>query len=318
MSKCNNFRLIGDPHITRKFSFGVPLARRGERETLLFADFKKRLYRGTEKNVIMVGDLLEKPICSLQDLHEIVRMLLTAAARQPHRQFFMMAGNHDVSPEKNNPGAFDVLVMLNGFFDNLHFVTRPLVRDRIALFPWEWDRTALQQLEDVEAGSFDVAVGHWDLIAYNDMHMDHYCPAEQLIQMGAKKLYSGHWHVAGDYTVDGHTVHCTGSMQPMTHAEDPSGQMYVTLSLTEYEAADPKTLKDKYVRVEADEDDIVEPLLDCLGFKVKRNKNNSEDVVEDVQVDSFNAKEIVEQNLVKHEVPEDVGNYIKEQIDADS
>jgi len=295
----------------------VPLARRGEREKALFDDFKSRLYQGTEKYVIMVGDLFEKPLTTVADLHETMKILLTAAARQPKRQFFMMCGNHDISPQKNNPGSFDVLVMLNGYFDNLHFVVKPTVIDRIALFPWEWSRTAKEQLEDIEAGTFDMAVGHWDLVAYDDMHMDHFCPAAALTEMGAKKIYSGHWHVAGDYKVEGHTVHCTGSMQPMTHAEDPDGKLYVTLTLEEYEETDKAKLKDKYVRVIADENDVVDRLEDCLGFKVQKNKGHEYEY-EPVEVDMFDSKEVVKKSLKKHNVPKDVGAFIMEKLDVDS
>jgi len=207
--------------------------------------------------------------------------------------------------------------MLNGYFDNLHFVVKPTVIDRIALFPWEWSRTAKEQLEDIEAGTFDMAVGHWDLVAYDDMHMDHFCPAAALTEMGAKKIYSGHWHVAGDYKVEGHTVHCTGSMQPMTHAEDPDGKLYVTLTLEEYEETDKAKLKDKYVRVIADENDVVDRLEDCLGFKVQKNKGHEYEY-EPVEVDMFDSKEVVKKSLKKHNVPKDVGAFIMEKLDVDS
>lgn len=315
MSDDYDFRLIGDPHITRKFEFGVPLSRRGEREKLLFQDFKERLYAGEESTVIMVGDLLEKPICTLVDLHEIIRILLTAAARQPHRQFYMMAGNHDISPQKDNPGAFDILVMMNGFFKNLHFVRKPMIHNRIAMFPWEWDRTALQQLEDLEPDSFDVAVGHWDLVSYDDEHQDHLCPAQQLVDMGAKKIYSGHWHVAGQYKVAGHPVTCTGSMQPMTHAEDPDGKMYVTMKLSEYLATDPTKFKNKYVRVIAPQDEDVEVLDDCLGFKIQRVEK--EQMAEEVEIEDFKTSDILNKHLEKHSVSEEVQQFIKDRVDAD-
>lgn len=315
MSDRDDFRLIGDPHITKKFHFGVPLARKGEREALLFEDFKNRLYDGAEKYVIMVGDLFEKPITSIPDLHETMKIILTAAARQPQREFLMLCGNHDISPQKNDPGSFDILLMLNGFFPNLHFIAKPTVVGGIALFPWEWDRTAEEQLADVDAGTFDTAIGHWDLVAFDENHTDHLCPAQQLIDMGAKKLYSGHWHVAGDYKVDGHTVHCTGSMQPMTHAEDPDGKLYVTMSLSEYEATDPAKLKDKYVRVIAEEGDVVDTLEDCLGFKVQRAASTEEDQV--VEVDDFKVSDVVQKNLDKHQVPAEVATFIKDRIDAD-
>lgn len=315
----SDFRLIGDPHITRKFEMNVPLARRGEREASLFKDFETKLREGTERYVIVVGDLFEKPICSLGDLYFTLDILKRAAEDQPHRDILVMCGNHDISPQANNPGAFDILKLFDGAVQNLYIVMEPTVRGRIAMFPWQWDRTALEQLDDVRADIFDTAVGHWDLEAYDPNHTEHLCPARELAQMGAEAIYSGHWHVAGDYTVDGLTVHCTGSMQPMTHAEDPDGKLYVTMTVQEYEETDPATLKDKYVRVLATKGDEVEALDDCLGFKVQFvDAEIGEEDRYDVEIGEFKVADIIQKNLDKHDVPDDVGAFIKERINADS
>lgn len=315
----SDFRLIGDPHITRKFEFGVPLARRGEREELLFDDFRKKLQEGPEPILIVVGDLFEKPIVSLQDLHETIQILLCAAAMRPDRMFFIMAGNHDISPQSQNYGAFHILYTMNGITPNLHFVMKPKVYEGIAMFPWEWDRDALRQLDDIRGQKIDTAVGHWDLVAYDENHTEHLCPAKELVQMGAKAIYSGHWHIAGDYKVDGLTVHCTGSMQPMTHAEDPDSKLYVTMTVEEYEEADPETLKDKYVRVTAAPGVEVDALDDCLGFKVLRTaEETGEEDRYDVDIGEFKVDNIIDKNLRKHEVPAEVSTFIKERISVDT
>lgn len=316
MSEPSRFRLIGDPHITRKFELGVPLGRRGEREQSLMADFSTRLLNGDEEIVIMVGDLFEKPICSIADLHWITAAIIGAARMQPEKIFVMMAGNHDISPQKDTYGAFHILQLLTALVDNLYVVTEPILVDRIACFPWQWERTAEQQLEDVKDWSFEIAVGHWDLTIFDPDHTEHLCPAKKLVEMGTKEIYSGHWHVAGDYVVDGVTVHCTGSMQPMSHAEDPKGLLYVTMTLAEYEEADPEDYKYKYVRVLADKDDEVIPLADCLGFKVQRNAVDEDWNGGDVKMDNFKVDDIVAKKLKEHEVPDDVGTFIKERIDA--
>lgn len=319
MSEPRRFRLIGDPHITRKFEFGVPLARRGEREALLFSDFESRLHEGDEPNVIMVGDLFEKPICSLVDLYRICQIILTAAETQPDRDFYHMAGNHDRSAQKNDYGAFDMLALLHKKLPNLTIITKPFVEDGIAFFPWEWGRTALEQLDDVRDEEFDVAVGHWDLVAFDENHTEHLCPAKELAAMGAKEIYSGHWHIAGDYMVDGIKVVCTGSMQPMTHAEDPEGKMYVTMTAEEFEKADHESFKNKYIRVLAEEGVEVDTLTDCLGFKVQRlTPKDTEEDRYDVEVGEFKVSDIITRNLNKHEVPAEVATFIKERIDADS
>ena len=146
--------------------------------------------------------------------------------------------------------------------------------------------------------------------------MDHYCPAKELVALGASDIYSGHWHVAGEYKIDGIPVTCTGSMQPMTHAEDPKDLMYITLSLEEYETSNPKLFKDKYVRVIAEDGQEVEMPEDCLGFKIKRVSTSGEEIDETVEIEDFKVSDIIDANLKKHEVPEDVGLFIKDRIDA--
>lgn len=314
-----HFRLIGDPHITRKFDFGVPLARKGERERLLFGDFHDRLYEGDERLVVMVGDLFEKPICNLQDLYTILNMILTAAQRQPERHFVMMAGNHDISPQASTRGAFDILSLFQGLVPNLTIALAPVVIDRVACFPWEWDRTALDQLDDLADQEFDYAVGHWDLVLYDENHADHMCPAKALTDMGAKEIHSGHWHVAGEYKIEGITVQCTGSMQPMTHAEDPDGEMYVTLPLEEFEEADPLTFKNKYVRVLIKKGEEVDDLPDCLGFKtltVDAPLSLDTDEPQEVSLDGFKVSDLIERVLKNHDVPEDVASEIREKLDG--
>jgi predicted phosphodiesterase len=313
------FKLIGDPHITRKFDFGVPLARKGERERSLFVDLNERLNSGDEPMVIMVGDLLEKPLCSLQDLYSILEMILKSAYSQPYRTFVMMAGNHDISAQKETKGGFDILNLFNGLVKNLIVVMKPTVINKVALFPWEWDRTALEQLEDVRGLKFRYAVGHWDLVKYDEMYADHMCPALELTKMGAEEIFSGHWHIPGRYVIEGIAVTCTGSMQPMSHAEDPNGKLYVTLSLEEYLETNPEILKNKYVRVLAEKGEEVTQLPDCLGFKVQRvSKIQSMDDHEpQVSFEGFKVSDVVKRNLAEHNVPEDIATEIKGKLNVD-
>lgn len=318
MSERSRYRLIGDPHITRKFEFGVPLARRGEREESLFKQFEDELSDKGEQLLIVVGDLFEKPGVNLKDLHRAMLLVLAAAKANPDRKVVIMAGNHDISAQQNDPGGFDILSLLNGSLPNLIIAHKPLVIDGIALFPWEWSRCAIDQLEVVRGFGFDVAVGHWDLVSYGDGPNDHLCPAAKLVEMGCKEIKSGHWHLAGEYDVDGITVTCTGSMQPMTHAEDPDGKLYVTLTLAEYGEIDPAVYKDKYVRVVAAPGEEVVPLQDCLGFKIKRSHDET-DISDygEVQIDGFKVADVIAKHMKKHEVPEEVGTFIKERLDVD-
>src|SRR3546814_2821300 len=59
-------------------------------------------------------------------------------------------------------------------------VRRPWIKDGLALFPWEWSRTALDQVEKLyNNGRVEVAIGHWDLQSFggDDSHI---CPTAAL------------------------------------------------------------------------------------------------------------------------------------------
>src|SRR3546814_19354340 len=110
-------------------------------------------------------------------------------------------------------------------------VRRPWIKDGLALFPWEWSRTALDQVEKLyNNGRVEVAIGHWDLQSFggDDSHI---CPTAALkAKFGdGLTIYSGHYPLPGEYEVDGHTVVCPGSMDHYSHAQAPSGALSVPL-----------------------------------------------------------------------------------------
>jgi hypothetical protein len=151
-------------------------------------------------------------------------------------------------------------------------------------------------------------VGHWDLVDYGG-DTGHLCPASELRKHGVQNIYSGHWHLAGDYDVDGVNVKCTGSMQPMTHAEDPEGKMYVTLTYDEYIREDID-LTDKYVRVIVGAGEDVSPPETCLGFKVQVKEQEPEEQ-ERVNLGDFDIKKILDQKLTEYNVPDPIQKEIK-------
>src|SRR3546814_16299307 len=67
---------------------------------------------------------------------------------------------------------------------------------------------------------------HWDLQSFggDDSHI---CPTAALkAKFGdGLTIYSGHYHLPGEYEVDGHTVVCTGSMEPYSHADRKSTRL---------------------------------------------------------------------------------------------
>lgn len=305
-------KIIGDPHLGREFKRNVPLDRRGERESLMFTQFEKEL-NVPDDLIVMVGDLFDHWYISYENLYRTLLIILKWQTFNPKKKLILLQGNHDYSPADGVYGAWDILDLALRPYDNIHVVRTPQTLCGVVFFPWEWGRTALEQLDDIKLWT-STAIGHWDLVDYGG-DTGHLCPAAELKAKGVSRIVSGHWHLADTYTVDSVQVECTGSMQPMTHAEDPEGKMYVTLTPEEYARTDPDTLKDKYVRVRGGDITGIEAPPTCLGFKTEK-VSKEQVVMEKVTLGDFDIQKIIDKNLTKHEVPKDIAKQVKENLGA--
>ncbi|MGI9361634.1 MAG: metallophosphoesterase, partial [Parasphingorhabdus sp.] len=255
----------GDVHAGRRFERGVPLHRRGEREAAQLARLQEELATPNITINITIGDLFDHPHVGYGTVLEVAQAYLNADSAV---QYFIMAGNHDLPRNVEVVGAFDVFEKIVAARPNITVVRNPLVWEGIAMFPWEWTRSAEEQVADLDDQEYDVVVGHFDLQSFggDDSHM---VPVNVIPDN--VELYSGHWHLPGDYKVSGRTVHCTGSMLPFSHAEDPEGEIYVTLTLDEFNAENPAGFKNKCVRILLKPGEELPVDLDCLALTAKRH-----------------------------------------------
>ena len=309
--------LIGDPHLGRRFETGVPLHRRGEREAGQLVRFKEELATDCDTN-IMVGDLFDHPQVALSVIVEAAEAYLQAADARPDTEFFAMAGNHDKSRNLSAIGAWEVFSrLIAGRRPNLHVVDVPGQVEDIAFFPWEWGVSAIDQIEarfPKRNKEIALAVGHWDLHSFggND---DHLAPTALLMERfpNLQQITSGHYHLEGNWPVGDHSVLCTGSMEPYSHAEDPDGELYVTLSVDELAATDPADLFNKHVRVLLRDGDELPTGLDCLaltGKRVTADEGDAETVAE--RLGAFDWSAILEECL--KDVPPFVREFIDERL----
>lgn len=304
---------IGDPHLGRRFENGVPLHRRGEREARQMEKFKAELATDCDVN-IMVGDLFDHPQVSMQVILDAVDAVEDAAKARPRTQFFMMAGNHDRSRQLNTVGAWEIFRrMVEGRHDNLLVVDTVDKCETIAFVPWEWGKPVAQAIEgrfpEVDEEIVHVVLHH-DLESFGGD--DSYLVPTKLIKRlfpNVETIVTGHWHLEGDYKVDGIDVTCTGSLEPYSHAEDPNGEMYVTLTLEQFEERDPDELKDKCVRILLREGEELPTELDCAALTAKRivDGDDSESVAE--RLGAFDWQSILDEHL------KDVKPYVREFID---
>lgn len=300
--------LIGDPHLGRVFKANVPLDRRGEREQMMMDDFQMQLWGAEDDLIVIVGDLFDHWYVSWDCLVDTIHIILTWQTLNPTKTLVIMQGNHDYSPNKGQQGAFDALEASMYAYDNIHVVRAVKTVCGVIFFPWQWERNALEQLDDVMEWT-DTAVGHWDLEHFGG-DTSHLCPAKALQAKGVLRIFSGHWHLAGDYDIEDVTVTCTGSMQPMTHAEDPDGKLYITLTEEEYLRTSSSDLRDKYVRVILRDGGTIESPETCLGFKIKKAEEIKAEQ-ERVTLGDFNIHKILDESFKKHEVPEPIQMKIK-------
>lgn len=286
---------IGDPHFGKKFEVGVPLAKRGMREASQAKDFREQLNANVDV-VIVVGDVFDHPYVPYAAVDTVASALGNAARVNPETLYIVYPGNHDLPRDITKVGAFhDLVERLEGRYDNLHLVRRPMVVNDIAIFPWEWDRRADEQVSDLEGQKAIAAFGHWDLQLF-DGKDDHLAPTEALNKtFGEIPLYTGHIHTPGEYQVNGRTVTCTGSLQPYSHGEDPDSQLYVTMTLSEALSQPDGHFKDKNVRILLEAGESL-PVLDALSLIPKRIASKDEKQVT-VSLEDFEWKSILQKAI---------------------
>lgn len=299
---------IGDPHLGKIFKVGVPPHRRGERETKQMVRFVQELNEEADA-IVMVGDLFDNPYVSRYVVVAAAQAALGAAMNNPHTEYWFIAGNHDMPRDLGTVAAWHTFEeIVNDRLPNLKALRFPQVTPSgIALFPWQWDALASDQVRALaEENNVHTVVGHWDLKIF-DGKDDHLAPTRLIRQTwGDVLVVSGHWHVAGDYEVDGHTVHCTGSMEPYSHGEDPGEQMYITL--TPEQAAVRTDLHDKCVRLVLPVG-VEMPELDCLQLTALRQAEEKRDTL---SVDEFNWDSILFSRIKKMEPV--VQTFVRERL----
>jgi DNA repair exonuclease SbcCD nuclease subunit len=308
---------MGDPHLGKRFENGVPLHRRGERETRQWRKFKDELAVDCDINICM-GDLFDHPQVSLSTIVDAAEAYELAAMRRPKTQFFIMAGNHDRSRQLATIGAWDLFKkILAGRFDNLFLVDYVGQVETLAFFPWEWGKPVADALNErfpkpnVE---IEHVVLHHDLEAFGG-DTSYMVPAKLIKERfpNCIRIVTGHWHIEGTYKIDGIDVDCTGSLEPYTHAEDPNGEIYKTFSLAQLREQDPASLKDKCVRVLLSEGEELPVDLDCLQITGKRLTALEDDEPSVAQkLGAFDWQNILDEHL--KDVPDYVRAFIDERL----
>lgn len=303
-----SIKIVGDPHLGRRFTKGVPVERRGQREQLVHEDFVCQLDPQGAVTHIVMGDLFDKPQVSYDDLLFAAQAYMAAASTNPRTTFYIIQGNHDDSRDLAEVTAWDVFGQLVRSFQNIRCVTEPMIVPDLgaALFPWKPDETAVEMVARVAMGGLygvklTTAYGHWDVDPRSHPH--NLIPTKELAALGFTEAYTGHVHKPDSFTRDGVAVTVVGSMQPYAQGED-GGQgpvRYVTLSVEDLDGI--SDFSDACIRLQLKPgEDYAGPIPPCLSFDIQRLRPVDAEAPADVSMEGFDTMAVTRQALDDHEI----------------
>lgn len=301
--------MIGDTHLGKGFGNGTPLHRRGDREAQQWEKFRAALATPADV-IISMGDNFDHPFVSYGVATAVAEAWLSAATAAPDTRFIVMAGNHDRPRNLTMVGAWDAFrEIVADRCNNLLLVEQACRIDDLLFLPWEWAVPVADQLTAIDTAGVVACFAHCDLFSFGGDE-SHIMPALALASAGIDHIFTGHYHLPGDYTVDGTAVHCTGSLEPYSHGEDPHGERYVTLPLEDV-LADPAALLDKCVRVILKPGEELPIGLDCLALTAIRPPDETIPTLE-AGAQNFEWEKLLEAEL--EPLDPEVRDFIRERL----
>ena len=278
----DNIKTLPDPHMGKAFRTGVPLHRLGEREISQMADLRRSLMDGPETYHVCTGDLFDRFAVPNHILLAVYESYSVAACSRPDRQFIILRGNHDASRDANRISSFELLALMLRPFKNITVISdKPAVHaGGLGFIPWHPFKDAEEMAGEFITGAKDVAsefgteikvvFTHNDIEAFGDK-VENLIPTKTLSQV-TDLIVNGHIHtfIEQEFDRDGVHVILTGSMQPYTHAENPLGVLYRTLTLAEFDAMPPEDYRDLNIRLLLSPGQDLPTDVDCLSLTSKR------------------------------------------------
>jgi len=293
---------IGDPHLGRTFTTNVPLEFRGIREQQLRDRYTELLNTPDMNYICMMGDLFDEFDVPNDVILFAWQTLMTAALANPKTMYIFNRGNHDESRNTSLKSSWAVFKEMS---DRAGLVNVKVMGDdvevigKIGIVPWHPFHSPEEMVSNLigymEAANWpcvlEYVLTHNDVSTYGSDHD----PQNLMDFKGLAKLtdvvLNGHVHVAGELEpIEGLKVINTGSMMPLNFAEDKTGDMFVTLTLEQFNKVDTKTLGGKSVRVLLKPDDEAPDPIKCLQFKVKRVSEKGTEEVGEVKPEDFELK----------------------------
>lgn len=327
-------KILGDVHLGRKFTNGVPLHRRGDRERMVNEDFANQLMNYSGPLLVQPGDLFDSfavPEAVVLFAYEAVKK---ASIQNPNTGYIFIRGNHDASRDTNRASSFDVFAELIEHLPNVHVFrdVQTIIFNQgkedetcFGFVPWHPFKSADVLAEELieyadnlyGVAYFDAVFGHWDVESYGGDHTFNMVPTRILSRV-TKTIYTGHIHKPTAFDRDGVRVNVVGSMQPYAHGEEQEGvhRWYRTIPYGEYTVLRnaPEVLPafhNANVRVIVQDGEAPEP-IDCLSFTTKKAKEVDEGEEGDIEVAiaEFNMDSLFAQTLAEQGVSTKVADLV--------
>lgn len=246
-------KLLGDPHLGKRFRTGVPLHRRGERERhqwQVFLDSLTQIPAGVSTHVNM-GDQFDDYVVDNATVWRAAVFYIEAAKDNPDVTYIIHIGNHDASKDADKISSFQVFAGLVAHVPNIRVVMDdPYFHDRTGTWhlPWTPFKTSRETAKLVDRKCV-AAFGHWDHRDFGDENHTNVVPVEELWQW-THTFVSGHEHTPGIHPIGPDNkglLYLVGSMLPYSFGEDPKELIYVIRDLEDVE--DINDYKDKALRL---------------------------------------------------------------------
>lgn len=312
-------KILGDVHLGKRWKNGVPLARRGDRERLQWAEFEAHLNDVEDAEAhVQVGDLFDEAVVPFGTIWRASRAYISAAQAHPDVEYFLYRGNHDASRDVEKVTAFQIFSALVADYvtvaqdEPVGFETEG--GERHLFMPWHPVKTAAEMVEEYAdlLGETSTIWGHWDVDG-RQAESSNYIPARRLKELGVKRAITGHDHNKREEMIDGLPVWVTGSMQPLDHSQDADERLYVTCTL-DYTLANLDSFKDKHLRVRLRPGEVLDVQVDCLQLTVVREGQEEEALALDVQFQEFDFEALLEQAITQVGLGDTVATAMRERL----
>lgn len=291
--------IMGDPHVGKTFVHGVPLHRRGERETMVWEAFRANL-EATESDLhVCVGDLFERPIVPYDAILKAADIYRKVASDKPQTKYVILRGNHDcLVRDLERASAFDLFARLVSDVPNIIVVSDVIMIDGHLFVGYDPITPLAERITEDHRGA-KAAFFHAETEGYGKEF--NVIPFERLAELDLLTVYNGHEHKPARFIKHGVDVIVVGSLQPYAHGEETDDTLYVTLTLSELETADDLT--NKCVRILLEPGETLDQEIDCLQLTIKR-KADADAEIGEVTLGEFDIDALFKQAFAEADVSE--------------